>query len=112
MRRMCASGIANDVRANSRIAKSVSQASRPPALPCLKGLTRGSLLRFGRNVAPGRGRRTSRRMGGTAGPASAPADDLHDRRVSAEADLVAVAKLTLAVEADVLLVHERAVRRA
>lgn len=39
-------------------------------------------------------------------------DHLEDGREAAEANLVSVAELTLAVEADVLFVHERAVRRA
>jgi len=40
------------------------------------------------------------------------ADDLDDGRVAAEADLVAVPEVALPVEADVLFVHERTVRRS
>src|SRR5262249_45886721 len=41
-----------------------------------------------------------------------PAQNLDDRRVAAETDLVAITELALAIEADVLLVHEGAVRGA
>src|SRR6185503_3408764 len=45
-------------------------------------------------------------------PTSEPGDDLHDRGITAETDLVAVAELALSIEADVLLVDEGAVGRS